>query len=492
MVGMLSSSLGANEKLNVLFIPVDDLKPMLGCYGNSRIKTPNFDRLAQRGTVFTNAHCQQAVCGPSRASLLTGWRPDRTQVWDLKTKIRDINPEVVTLPQYFKENGYETVGLGKTYDFRSVESRAKDDPRSWSRPYGMFASSAESGYQDSELISRIIAIKEKQGNEGDGWRSVIEEMGGIPATEGSADLPDDAYDDGVFAREGVKLIHELGAGEKPFFLSVGFKKPHLPFVAPKKYWDLYERNEIDLERYQKMPDGAPKLHFQDSWELKNGTYAGYRPGQPITEEQQRELIHGYMACVSYIDAQLGKLLDALSEAGVENETVVAVWGDHGFHLGDHGMFCKHTNYEQATRVPLIFAKPQGKGNQCESPVEFVDVYPTLCELAGLPVPSDLDGVSLSKLLDDPQAKVKNYAVSQYPRGGSKNTDMGYAFRDERFRYIEWVKKDDIAGKVIAREFYDYQNDPLETVNAIDSADYREQITRMEQWAADFLGKGEME
>ena len=479
---------------HVLFIAVDDLKPMLGCYGDDTVQTPHIDRLASRGTVFLNAHCQQAVCGPSRASLLTGLRPDRTRVWDLKTKIRDENPEVVTLPQYFKQHGYTSVGTGKVFDFRSVEGHTRDDPASWSRPYVVFPSNpdAEFGVLNKAFVERVRKLK------ADGVKSaeLKNALGGTPPVEIDQDVPDSAYDDGSIADTGIKLLAELAAGEEPFFLAVGFKKPHLPFVAPKKYADLYDRNQFKPHPVKQRPEGAPPYHWQPGWELRNGSYSGVPPiddASPIPDDMQVTLIHGYHACVSYVDAQIGRLLDALNDSGQADHTIVVLWGDHGWHLGDHGMWCKHTNYEQATRSPLIIAdlRRAPAGRPAPAPVEFLDIYPTLCDLAGLPVPEVLQGVSLVPILDDPAASVKPVAVSQYPRHVGDGEAMGYAYRDPRYRYIEWVRKDyragDRTGDVVDREFYDYQTDPLETRNLVDDPRYADEVARMKQIAASFHG-----
>jgi len=422
---------------NVLFIAVDDLKPMLGCYGNDQIKSPNIDELAARGTMFTNAHCQQAVCGPSRASLLTGLRPDTTKVWDLKTLIRKNLPDVVTLPQYFKQNGYESIGIGKIFDPRSVDGRRKMDEVSWSKPYlhAEYAADATFGYLNPDWVKHIKQKQAEVRAKGHkGYDKILKLIGKKPTD--MADVPDEAYQDGAMALMAVDQIKQLSKQDKPFFLAVGFKKPHLPFNAPKKYWDLYDRDSLDLAEFQQMPDGAPGYAFQDSWELRS--YMVPKKGR-LPDDQQRELIHGYYACVSYIDAQVGKLIDALQEAGVADNTVIVLWGDHGWHLGDHGMWCKHTNYEQATRAPLIFYSPRiGKaGNQTKSIVEFVDIYPTLCELAGLPVPKGLQGVSLTPVMEDANVAVKPVAVSQYPRKYEHGYVMGYTLRDRRYRYIEW-------------------------------------------------------
>ena len=471
-----SGVLAAADKPNVLFIAVDDLKPLLGCYGESSIRTPNIDRLAATGTVFLHAYCQQAVCGPSRASLLTGLRPDTTRVWDLQTRLRDQLPDVVTLPQHFKRHGYVAVGMGKVFDPRSVDGPGKDDPQSWSRPYTQLPVNprSEFGYLGEEFVARARAAQRKE----------IKVLGGGPVCELDHDVPDEAYGDGILAAKAVKAIGELAPDEKPYFLAVGFAKPHLPFVAPKKYADLYPLSAIRLAPFQKRPAGAPEYALQDSGELKNGSFAGFANLQgALPAERQKELIQGYMACVSYMDAQFGKVLDAVEKSGEAEKTIVVLWGDHGWHLGDHGMWCKHTNYEQATRAPLIIARRAkgGMAAKAPAPVEFVDIFPTLCELAAIPSPEHLHGKSLVPVLDDPKAITKEFAVSQYPRGAR----MGYAFRDGRYRYVRWVRRNE-PNVLQAEELYDYKEDPFETRNLLDEPAAKETLERLRQRAVIFL------
>ncbi|VGO18659.1 sulfatase [Pontiella sulfatireligans] len=472
---------------NVLFIPVDDLKPMLGCYGDDTIKTPNIDRLAKRGMVFLNNHCQQAVCGPSRASLMTGLYADTTRVYDLATKMRDMNPDILTLPQYFKQMGYETTGLGKTYDSRCVDKKL-DEP-SWSIPYSkgganmIYAEGFEEpvyGFQNPETKKRNLAAsklyqQEKKKEGGRSEKEIIKSSPGARPAYECCDVPDDAYYDGARTAGAMKLLEKLAAADKPFFLSMGYQKPHLPFVAPKKYWDLYDPKKIELAEYIKMPADAPSIGYQPGWELR-GMYSDVPADDNLPEEYQRTLIHGYMACVSYIDAQVGRLLDQLDELGIADNTIICLWGDHGWHLGDHNMWCKHSNFEQGTHSPLIVAAPwsKTKGKTTAAPSEFVDVFPTLCDLSGLEIPSHLPGKSLVPLMDGKAGKVKDFAFSQYPRTPSGKVYMGYTLRDERYRYIAWYKvEDEQAYKNEKRDFgmqaepafielYDYEKDPLET------------------------------
>jgi arylsulfatase A-like enzyme len=474
----------AADRPNVLFIAVDDLKPMLGCYGDTMVKSPQIDRLAAQGTVFWNNQCQQAVCGPSRASLLTGLRPDTTRVYDLKTKMRNINPDVLALPQHFRNNGYETIGMGKIYDPRCVDSQKFADKPSWSVPFEYRYGKAKSvmGYINPETVAMFEA-----GLTGAEKRPNREDVPNRPPVEGTEDVPDNAYDDGAMADAAVAWIQKLSKTEKPWFLAIGLKKPHLPFVAPKKYWDLYNRSDFKVAEYQKVPVGTPEFTLQPGWELRSG-YNVPKQG-PLPDDLQLELIHGYHACVSYIDAQVGKMLDALKDYGVAENTIIVLWGDHGWHLGDHSLWCKHTVYEQATRSPLIFSAPgqKAKGAKVMSPSEFTDIFPTLCELAGLEVPKQLEGVSLKPLLDDPTKAVREVAMSQYPRSDKGKDLMGYTFRSERYRYTEWrVAKDKTSkgdGPVYAREFYDYEKDPLETKNLVDDPNCAQEVGRHQSWAA---------
>jgi len=478
---------------NVLMIPVDDLKPLLHCYGVEGILTPNIDRLATRGTVFLNNACQQAVCGPTRASLMTGLYPDSTGVWDLATRMRDVNPDVLAMPQYFIRHGYETTGVGKTYDYRCVDKKA--DAPSWSIPYAsqklQFSTEVPHpvrGYHHPETKAAARkgsqAIKGKSFRSGSARNRAMADAAGpmaAPATECMA-VPDDAYTDGALAKAGCVLLEELARGGKPFFLSVGFLKPHLPFVAPKKYWDMYDRSKITPHRFQEHAANGPEIAYHTSGELRS--YSDMPRTGDLTTEQQTELIHGYRACVSYMDAQVGRLLDKLDELGIASKTIVCLWGDHGWHLGDHAMWCKHSNFEQAVRAPLIIAAPGKAGGQkTDAPTGFVDVFPTLCELMALPIPEQLEGKSLVPLLTDPTASVRDAILSQYPRGIDGKPVMGYTLRDRRYRYVKWLQMDfrkgERSGLLVGHELYDYQTDPHETVSQAENVDYADVVARFE-------------
>lgn len=488
------SVLSAADKPNVLFIAVDDLKPVLSNYGDPIAISPNFERLAKQGMTFLNAHCQQAVCAPSRASVMTGMRPDKTRIWDLKTKIRDENPDVITMPQYFKANGYNAVGVGKIYDFRSVQGHTQDDPTSWSRPYVIFDKNPEDefGLINSDYVAKVRAKKKALRAAGD-KTPIKKALGGSPAYEGTELVDDEAYDDGQIAKSGVELLQELAPQEAPFFLAVGFKKPHLPFVAPKQYWDLYSPDQFKPNALTERPDGSPAYHHQPGWELRNGAYSDVpllKEKGGIPDETAMKLIHGYYACVSYIDAQLGKLLDALEATGEADNTVIVLWGDHGFHLGDHGMWCKHTNYEQSTRVPFMIVDPRDSkfldGGQSPASVELVDIYSTLCDLAGLDRPAHIDGTSLKPILSNKNKHVKPAAVSQFPRHYEGREIMGYSWRTPRYRYIEWedtqFRKGGVSGPIIDVELYDYYKDPAETRNLATDPKYADVLVDLKRAA----------
>ncbi|MCP5116600.1 MAG: sulfatase, partial [bacterium] len=377
---------------NVLFIAVDDLRPQLGCYGDQRIVSPNIDKLASTGLRFNQAYCQQAVCAPSRISLLTGARPDTTRVWDLKTPLHTVWPDSLSLPHHFRDNGYESISLGKIYHHRG------DDAEGWSQPDWHASGDWAGGwraYRDAEA-SRIANENDDRG----------------PAFEAPA-VPDNTYPDGMVADKALEELRHLK--DKPFFLAAGFVKPHLPFNAPKRYWDLYDPDAIKLPSQATWPEEAPEVALMNWGELRN--YAGIPKQGPLDDDTARRLIHGYYACVSFMDAQVGRLLDELDSLGLRENTVVVLWGDHGWKLADYGAWCKHTNFEIDTHVPMILSTPgqANAGGSTDALVEFVDIYPTLAELCGLSIPDHCEGLSMAPLIDDPGRDWKAAAFSQYPR-----------------------------------------------------------------------------
>ena len=490
------------SKPNILFIAVDDLKPLLGCYGNTLVKSPNIDRLAKMATVFNKNYCQQAICGPTRASLMTGSRPDVTKIWNLTTQMRDANPNTLTLPQYLITQGYTTSGIGKIYHPSSAIGGV--DPVSWSIPYLKSKESdfpAELGlpangqYQLPETKARMtpdIIAERKQQNKDLAANDENPKSIKGPSTE-CIDVPDNAYQDGVNALLAKNQIIALSKSDKPFFMAVGFSKPHLPFVAPKKYWDLYNREDMPIASFQEHSKNGPLIAYHQSGELRNyldiPEYAtlpadSLRIGLKL--EKQKELIHGYYAAISYMDAQVGILLNTLESLGILDNTIIALWGDHGWHLGDHDLWHKHTNFEEATRAPLIIAGPGIKSGKTNSLTEFIDVFPTICDLAGVTIPKNLDGKSLKPLMLNNKAKGKEYAISQYPRklkkaemaklGYSDAKMMGYSLRTDQYRYTIWMnnfnsKEAFDESKVYASEMYDYVKDPLEKVNVVNDKNY---------------------
>ncbi|MBA3315514.1 MAG: sulfatase [Planctomycetota bacterium] len=464
---LVSVASHAADKPNVLFIAVDDMRPDLGCYGAGFVTSPNLDRLAASGVTFTRAYCQQAVCSPSRTSLLTGKRPDTTQVHDLVTHFRDTIPDTVTLPQIFKRNGYQAVGMGKIYH------GGYDDEASWSEPHR--SPKGTKGYaipENQKIVEASRAKGKARGLEG----KALQRAGRGPATE-SADVPDDAYHDGAVAEMAIESLETFAHGDEPFFLAVGFVKPHLPFVSPKKYWDLYDRQSFALPGNYDVPTkDAPPFAGTNWGELRN--YSDIPENGALDADKALELIHGYYAALSYTDAQIGKLLDALDEQNLAENTIVVVWGDHGWKLGDHGMWCKHTNYELDAHVPLIMRAP-GKqaGIQSERLVEFVDIYPTLAELAGLDAPSDLEGTSFAPLLDDPNRPWKAAAFSQYPRAHERQQLMGYSMATDRHRLTRWADREN-PSKLVATELYDHETDPAENVNVAEHPEYAKTLAEL--------------
>ena len=461
----------AQPQPNVLFIAVDDLRPELGCYGNRIVKTPHLDRLAARGTVFNRAYVSQAVCSPSRTAMMTGLRPDTTRVWDLETHFRVAQPDCVTLPQHFKANGYHCSALSKIYH------AGLEDGRSWNEPHwypkGRAVDTDPVDWTKQTVTRHAVNVSEFAVEQAGPERKNGKSAKKGPAFEISPKA-DDELPDGATAAEAVKRLHTLKSKGQPFFLAVGFLKPHLPFVAPKKYWDLYDPNTIPLPATDRLPKGAPEFAGHNNSELHN--YPGVPKENPIPVDFAKQLRHGYYACISYTDAQVGRLLDALDKEGLTDNTIVVLWGDHGWQLGDHGLWHKHTNFEIAARAPLLISVPKQKtaGQKCNAPVEFVDVYPTLADLCGLPKPAGLPGSSLKPFIENPAAPMAKVAISQYPRSaGQAGPVMGYSIRDERWRATFWRERN--GSKIVATELYDEQNDPTETVSVHDKPEHKAAI-----------------
>lgn len=421
----------ADDRPNVLFIAVDDLRPQLGCYGMQHMHSPNIDRLAASGVLFERAYCMVPTCGASRASLLTGVRPARNRFVSYLTVAEQDAPGTTTFNTHFKSNGYYTVSLGKVFH------NLKDNAQGWSEP--AWRPKGVPWYrrpENHELHERL----QKQGGRKRG-----------PAWE-SADVPDTAYADGAIAERAIADLNRLKEKQEPFFLAVGFLKPHLPFVAPKKYWDLYDHATIQLPDNYHVPEDAPKESIHNSGELRS--YAGIPAKGPVSDQAARNLIHGYYACVSYTDALIGQLLAELERLQLADNTIVVLWGDHGWNLGEHTLWCKHSCYETSMQIPLIVRAPGIAGGQRRrNLVESIDLYPTLCELTGLDLPKHLQGDSLAVLMKDPDAAWKSAAVGRFQNGDT--------IRTETVRFTEYTDK---KGTQISRMLYDHSVDPDENVN----------------------------
>lgn len=447
----------AEPRLNVLFIVADDFRAELASYGSPAV-TPNLDRLAKRSVQFDRAYCQQAVCNPSRSSFLTGLRPDTLRIWNNGTHFRELNPDVMTLPLWFKQNGYTTRCVGKI--FHNWHTKEKGDARSWSAPEFLhYANHGDDAPQvTGPLPPNLASPAPRQYN-------------AVPLYE-RRDVPDEAYFDGRVAAEAVRVLAEVR--DQPFFLAVGFWKPHAPFNAPKKYWDLYDRAKLPSLNSAR-PTGAPEVAFHDGRELR-----GLPPNQvTFTPEQAAEIRHGYFANISYLDAQLGKILDALDRSGVADRTVITFIGDHGYHVGEHGLWGKTSNFEYDARVPFFIGAPgapyaNGRTTRCTA--ELIDLFPTLVDLCRLPKALGLEGVSLVPTLIQPERLTKTVAFTQHPRPAYYDREpdkqpkaMGVSVRTAKVRYTEW--RDWKSGAVIARELYENADEPHELRGLLDDPQF---------------------
>tara|TARA_R110000850_G_scaffold25755_3_gene73968 strand:- start:825 stop:2315 length:1491 start_codon:yes stop_codon:yes gene_type:complete len=458
--------MGSEDRPNILMIAVDDLRPMLGCYGDSRMRTPHIDQLAGEGMLFERAYCNYAKCGPSRLSLMTGLRPDTVGVYSHGDRevaaFREANPAAIPMSRWFRESGYHVRSFGK------IDHDGWAVPEDWSEP--PFAG------REGEMLEIVDGSAPNEG-------TIIADRADCPVMQ----APDVADDDLFAGRMTNEVIRQLSEqeGAQPFFYAVGFRRPHLPFVAPKRYYDLYEPDESWLAPNQEPPEGAPTLAWFNSdgyggmmkkvgdpmpdpltredaialngFEMRS--YVGAPVRGEISKQKQMELRHAYSACISYVDAQIGRLLQELSDQGLRENTIVLLWSDHGWHLGEMSAWGKMTNYEVATRVPLIVSAPGMKGGRTLSLAELVDLYPTLCELAEVDPPKHLEGNSLVPVLRDSSIAVKDAIRHEYSR---YNGDfMGRAIRTERFRYVEWTNR---KGAVVEEELYDLESDSTERVN----------------------------
>jgi len=436
---------GSAKRPNVLFIAVDDLRPQLGCYGCSQMVTPHLDALAAAGTRFDLANCMVPVCGASRSSLMTGLRPTRSRfrTWNCSTE-KDA-PGIVPLNAHFKQHGYHTVTNGKIFN------NPGDSQYGWSEPDWR---PGPIRYLVPEN-QRLHLERNVDGRR----RGPATEMGDAPITE---------YPDGELLDKSLKDLRRLAQNEQPFFLAVGFRRPHLPFVAPRKYWELYDRSQIKLpETYRAAPKGAPSVALHSFGELR--AYSDIPSRGPVSDEMAITLIHGYYACVSFVDDLVGTLLDELDRLELSGNTIVVLWGDHGWNLGEHTLWCKHCCFETSMRAPLLVRAPgMPSGVACGAPVEFIDIYPSLCELAGLPLPKHLQGTSFVPLLRGANGlPAREAAIGRY---GS-----GETIRTAQYRYTEYL---DNSNRLKGRMLYDHHADPGETVDIAEHPANRELVDRL--------------
>jgi iduronate 2-sulfatase len=432
---LLAGPAFAETRPNILFIAVDDLRPEIGAYVGKDMATPHMDRLASRGMRFDRAYCMVPTCGASRASLMTGIRPASDRFLTHLTRASEDAPGITTLNTYLKDHGCTTVSLGKIFH------HPDDNGPGWSaKPWRP----ATPTYPKE--TSPSPAGKKRKGVErGPSW-------------ENGGNVPDDTYADGMIAGRTVSEIESLSRSGKPFFLAVGFFKPHLPFVAPGSYFDKHPAGNIRMPRNHFPPKNAPAGAIHNSGELRS--YTDIPAKGVIPQAKALELIRGYHAATSYTDAQIGRLLETVDRLGLAANTVIVLWGDHGWNLGEHTLWCKHSCFETSLRSTLIVAGPSPTGIKAgastTSIAEFIDIYPTLCDLAGLPKPPHLQGVSLMPILRDPSASVKDQAISRFGNGDS--------IRTARHRYTVYRDK---SGKISGRMLYDHDKDPGENVNVAD-------------------------
>ncbi|MGB7323855.1 MAG: sulfatase [Rubripirellula sp.] len=450
----------AAERPNILFIAVDDLRPSIGCYGDEHAITPNIDRLATRGLQFNRAYCQVAVCNPSRASLMTGLRPDNLGVWTLPIHFREAKPDAVTLPQWFRKFGYTAVSHGKIYH------NPTPDPQSWSEPIRDLPRLPYPYPEGTREHVRDVQAKLPRND----WRK--NNLRG-PSTA-APDLDDSEVLDGARTDMAIEDLRRLGEQSEPFFLAMGYIRPHLAWVAPKKYWDMHDPAKLPVLRGERITPNTPPYALQNNHEPTHYVDLIDLPApwdeETLSIDRARHLMHGYYACVSYVDAQIGRLLNALDEEGLTENTIVVLWSDHGWKLGEYRGWGKMTNYEIDARVPMIISAPEMKtaGKQTDQLAELLGLYPTLCDLAGIDKPDFVDGSSLLPMMEDVDAKVHFGAVNQYYRKVSEGEFMGYSIRSDDYRLVEW--RDFETGEVKARELYDHRSDHSETENIIESAD----------------------
>lgn len=441
---------------NILFIAVDDLRPELGVYGARHIKSPAIDQLAVQSLILDRAYCNVPVCGASRASLLAGVRPGRHRFIHYYTYLDKDYPGVTSLPKHFRNNGYATISNGKIYHNQD------DDAAAWDE---IWRPKSRNGSSWRDYLNPANLAKDKS-----------PDSRGMPYEK--MEVPDTAYYDGRIAQKSINDLKKLKEKGQPFFLATGFLKPHLPFNAPTKYWEMYDSSTITLPENYVQPASTPREAFHNFGELR--AYSGIPEKGPVSDDMANKLIHGYYACVSYIDAQIGKLLATLEELNLADNTIVILWGDHGWNLGDHQLWCKHCNFESSLHVPLMIKVPgKTQGQRSNAIVEYIDIYPSLCELAGLPVPEHTNGESFVPLMEG-GARKKDFAISKWHDGVT-------LIRGNLF-YTEWLDENDEAR---ARMLFDHATDPLELNNLAEAPNYQDTVQQLSQmlrenWGDDFF------
>ncbi len=455
----LYASERASEKRNVLFIAVDDLRPQLGCYGQSQMISPNIDRLAAEGLLFERAYCQQPICMASRASLLSGYRPEHNRIYTCQS-LHALAPDALSLNQHFEQNGYEIWASGKIY--HHSEDHHHQFGSRWQNPQGDWVGR---GYLTPEAIAAVRENEKRHASD-------LTTAGGRGPAFEAPEVEDNAYEDGAMTDLALSRLEHLAHGSKPFWMALGFHKPHLPFNAPAKYWRLYDSQRIHLADNPFLPHNATEFTRFNFSELRN--YVGIPQGtQPLPDDLALQLVHGYYACVTYVDAQIGRLLQALDRFKLREKTIIVLWGDHGWKLGEHGLWGKHTPFEWDCRAPLIISAPHlsAAGQRTWALAEFVDIYPTLCDLCGLARPDHLQGDSLAPLWQNPSRPWKRAAFTQWPKKDRDDPDKiitGYAIKTDRYRYVEWTRVNTLT--ILARELYDHKTDPDENINLADLVD----------------------
>ena len=465
LLAFITLSASAAEKLNVLFIASDDMRPQLGCYGDPIVQSPNIDALARRGTLFQRSYVQQALCSPSRISMLSGRYPATTGIFEIGRTLRTTMPDITTLPQHFKNNGYHTRSLGKIYHV------GIDDDASWTIP-AWHSKTPRVSPATQQAVAKFLADAKAKGIEipkqGPGNRNSA-----IPAFE-AVDCGDDDLLDGDCAVNAIAQLREHAKNPgQPFFLAVGFANPHVPWIAPKKYFDLYDPAKLTLAKNEFVPKGAPAFAATSGTDFYSYKDVPQVTGDKLPESYKRECLQGYFAAISYVDAQVGRLLAALDETGLSKNTVVVFWSDHGYYMGEHTWWgAKHNNYEGATRNCLIIATPAQKtaGQPSDALAQAVDLAPTLTALCGLPANSGFQGRSLVPILDDPKAGVNTATFSWYPKAGY----LGVTMRTDKWRYVEWTKP----GAPTERELYNIVHDLQNDLNVADKPEHEKVLASL--------------